>query len=315
MINCVVLSSFSVFHKKYFSVKKGLFLLALTASLPAAAQTSPVLDAVINTGKVKIGYVNNWPFAFAEKNAEPDGFSIDLCKQIVASLEKRLTSDKRLKRPLQIEYYSIQFDERIPKISSNEIYMECGSNTNTVERQTKVAFSYTMFVSSIRALTQTSLVLNDYRALDGKKVVAIKGTTGADAIAFRAQNLYIKPTFVLVDTAAEALKLIESRQADAFFHDDILLYGLRRDLKNPDAWHVTGQALTVEPYGFMLPKNDPKFVALVDQALAEIIHRESGGYRTLYSKWFQQADFKVPMSPLLREVLNYPSKSGTAPVW
>ena len=48
---------------------------------------------------------------------------------------------------------------------------------------------------------------------------------------------------------AEAFLMVETDRADAFFMDDILLYGLVANSKAPADYVISADALSVEPYG------------------------------------------------------------------
>ena len=49
--------------------------------------------------------------------------------------------------------------------------------------------------------------------------------------------------------------------------DDILLFGLRTNSKNPASLEVVGDSLQVEPYACMVRKDDPEFKKLVDDTI------------------------------------------------
>lgn len=68
--------------------------------------------------------------------------------------------------------------------------------------------------------------------------------------------------------SAQTLKmLVESDRAVAFAMDDILLFGLRTNSKNPASLEVVGDSLQVEPYACMVRKDDPEFKKLVDDTI------------------------------------------------
>ncbi len=68
--------------------------------------------------------------------------------------------------------------------------------------------------------------------------------------------------------------------------DDILLFGLKANAKDPASLEVVGDSLQVEPYACMIRKNDPKFKALVDGVITGMM--KSGEFEKLYNKWFMQ---------------------------
>src|SRR5204863_141604 len=83
---------------------------------------------------------------------------------------------------------------------------------------------------------------------------------------------------------AEAFLMVETGRAVAFFMDDILLYSLVASSKSPADYAVGSEAYTVEPYGAMMPKDDPGFRKVVDDATAKLY--KSGEMAALYDKWF-----------------------------
>ena len=89
--------------------------------------------------------------------------------------------------------------------------------------------------------------------------------------------------------------------------DDILLFGLRANSKNPAALEVVGDSIQVEPYACFMRKDDPKFKKLVDGTLARLM--KSGEFNRLYTKWFMSpippkgVNLNLPMSAELKDNL------------
>ena len=112
----------------------------------------------------------------------------------------------------------------------------------------------------------------------------------------------------------DSLLLVESDRAVAFAMDDILLFGLMANSKDPAALEVVGDALQVEPYACMVRKDDPEFKKLVDGTLTRLM--KSGGFTRLYNKWFMSpippkgVNLNLPMSEQLKANLKTP---GDAP--
>ena len=93
--------------------------------------------------------------------------------------------------------------------------------------------------------------------------------------------------------------------------DDILLFGLKANAKEPATLDVVGEALQVEPYACMVRKDDPKFKALVDGVITGLM--KSGEFEKLYNKWFLQPipprnqAIGLPMSKELQDNIKAPS--------
>ncbi|WP_323494436.1 transporter substrate-binding domain-containing protein, partial [Sphingomonas sp. 10B4] len=85
---------------------------------------------------------------------------------------------------------------------------------------------------------------------------------------------------------AEAFLMVETGRAVAFVMDDILLASLAANSKAPSDYEISKEALSVEPYGIMLRKDDPAFKKAVDTAISNVL--TSGDINRIYAKWFLQ---------------------------
>ena len=105
--------------------------------------------------------------------------------------------------------------------------------------------------------------------------------------------------------------MVAQKKADAFAMDDVLLFGLRANSAQPEAFLVIGKPMTIEPYAIMLPKGDAAFKRLVDTEIRRIIL--SGEITAIYRKWFEQPippkgiNLNLPMPYMLRDSFKYPS--------
>jgi len=108
--------------------------------------------------------------------------------------------------------------------------------------------------------------------------------------------------------------MVETGRAVAFFMDDILLYSLVANSKTPSEWVISADALSVEPYGIMLRKDDPSFKKVVDDAMTKVY--KSGDINKIYAKWFlspvppKGINLNVPMSEVFKHVVAKPTDSG-----
>jgi len=115
---------------------------------------------------------------------------------------------------------------------------------------------------------------------------------------------------------SEAFLTVNSGRAVAFFMDDILLAGLVANSRNPTDWVISKNSYTVEPYGMILPKDDPEFKQEVDKAVKAMI--QDGRLAQMYEKWFMQPipprniNLNWPMSAELKRVIANPTDSPRA---
>jgi glutamate/aspartate transport system substrate-binding protein len=112
---------------------------------------------------------------------------------------------------------------------------------------------------------------------------------------------------------AEGFLMLETGRAKAYVMDDILLAGLIANSREPAAYIVSQEALSVEPYALMMRMNDPAFKKLVDATLVGLY--KSGSIEALYKKWFESAipprgiNLNLPPSAALRKVWQTPTDS------
>ena len=103
-------------------------------------------------------------------------------------------------------------------------------------------------------------------------------------------------------------------RAAAFFMDDILLYGLVANAKDPSEWVISEEPLTVEPYAIMMRKGDVALKKIVDGTIRALY--QSGAIRDIYRTWFLQPTpprgitLAVPMSAALEKLVAHPIDSA-----
>ena len=136
------------------------------------------------------------------------------------------------------------------------------------------------------------------------RLVSTTGTTNAQVIRKYNTDKNLDMQLILGKDHDDSLLLVESDRAVAFAMDDILLFGLRANSKNPASLEVVGDSLQVEPYACMVRKDDPEFKKLVDDTINRMM--KSGEFAKLYTKWFESpivpkgVNLALPMSPELK---------------
>ena len=275
-------------------------LLAAGLVTTAGAQT---LKKVADSNKITVSYrESSVPFSYLIGATKAVGFSVELTDAIVDDVRKKLN-----KPSLEVARLAVTSQNRIPLLLNGTYDLECGSTTNNSVRGKEVAFSINMFYTGTRLLTKKSSNIQNYADLAKKTVASTTGTTNAQVIRKYNADQNLDMQLILGKDHADALLLVESDRAVAFAMDDILLFGLIANAKNPAALEVVGDSLQVEPYACMLRKDDPEFKALVDGTIARMM--KSGEFAKLYAKWFETAvppsgtNLSLPMSPQLKDNL------------
>jgi glutamate/aspartate transport system substrate-binding protein len=267
----------------------------------AAIEHSATLKRVRDTATITIGVrESSLPFSFIDSQKQPQGYSVDLCLKVADAVKSEL----KLPR-LDVRFVAVTSTNRIAMVKDGKVDLECGSTTNTRERQKDVAFAYTTFVAGIRMLAKKSSNINGIEDLRGKTIVVTRGTTSEKMLRRMNEERVLKLTILESRDHDESFAAVAEGRAVAFPMDDVLLYGLISKAAKPDEFAVVGKYLSVEPYAIMLRKDEPAFERLVDRTLNEMF--QSGEIRKVYARWFATKDLTVPMNRYLREAFAVPN--------
>ena len=270
----------------------------LTAGMASAsAQT---LQKISDSNKITVSYREaSVPFSYLIGSTKAVGFSVELTEAIVDDVRKKL------KKPnLEVATMSVTSQNRIPLLVNGTYDLECGSTTNNSTRAKDVAFATNHFYTGTRLLTKKSSGIKNYADLAKKTVASTTGTTNAQVIRKYSADKNLDLQLILGKDHDDSLLLVENDRALAFAMDDILLFGLMANSKNPAALEVVGDSLQVEPYACMLRKDDPEFKKLVDGTINRLM--KSGEFAKMYTKWFTSpippkgVNLNLPMSEQLK---------------
>lgn len=283
----------------------------LMAASPVAAQElNGTLAKIQETGTIALGHRDSsLPFSYYDDQQQVVGYAMDLCYNIAEAVKTHLGMEE-----LNIELVPETPATRIPLLANGTIDLECGSTTNNAERQTQVAFTTTHFVVGPRFVSKTASNLLTLEDLKGKTIASTAGTTPLQLITTLNAEQDLGINILSAKDHAEAFLMVETDRAVAFFMDDILLYSLAANSKDPSIYQISEEAYGVEPYGIMLRRDDPDFKAVVDAAMNELY--TSGGIQAIYDKWFLEpipprgVNLNVPMSAAFANVVANPTDSA-----
>jgi glutamate/aspartate transport system substrate-binding protein len=286
-----------------------LAAIALGFAAGAAAQEG-TLKKIKDAGSITLGHRDaSIPFSYYDDNQRPVGYAMDLCLRIVDAVKRDL------KMPdLKVNYQLVTSANRIPLMANGTIDLECGSTTNNLEREKQVSFTITHFVTANRWVAKKSARIHALNDLKGKTIVSTAGTTNIKQITEINAQQNLGMNIISANGHPEAFQMVETGRAVAFVMDDILLYSLAAQSRNPKEYEISPIALSVEPYGIMLRKDDTAFKKVVDAAMVNIY--KSGEINKIYDKWFLKPippkglNLNVPMSALFKKVVAHPTDSG-----
>jgi glutamate/aspartate transport system substrate-binding protein len=276
----------------------------------AQAQETGTLKKIKDSGQITLGVRDSSiPFSYLDDKQSYQGYSIDICLKIVTSIQKELGMTA-----LNVKLNPVTSATRIPLMANGTVDLECGSTTNNLERQKQVAFAPTTFVTANRLLSKKSSNIKALADMKGKTIVSTSGTSNLKQLVTLNAEQNLGMNVMTAKDHAEAFLIVETGRAVAFGMDDILLASLAASSKSPADYSITTEALSIEPYGIMMRREDPAFKKAVDTAVTALF--KSGEINRIYAKWFQSPippkgiNLNIPMSDQLKGVIAKPTDSG-----
>ena len=164
------------------------------------------------------------------------------------------------------------------------IDMECGTTGNSVARNYDVSFSVNYFISDIRMLSRYDANIKTLDDLNEQTVVTTVGSLADD---FFTKNLNIAQRKINVYYGYdhnESFLMLKTGYAAAFFLDDIVLEGLVKTSRDPNAYKLSDISFGKKYYVILLRKGDEMMKKFVDKSLSNLM--TSGQAETIYNNWF-----------------------------
>lgn len=257
-------------------------LLALLIAFPSASLAQAPLDTlkvIRDTGTIRLGYrASSPPFSFAGADRRPTGYSIDLCKHVVSSVQRALGL-----ATLRIEWVPVTPSDRFDHVASGAIDLECGTTTVTLRRMERVGFSSLIFVDGGSMLVRADSGLRRLEDLVRRRVAVVEGTTAAARLGEVVGANRLQVTVVPYGSEPAALGGLRDGKVDAYANDRLLLAGLAI-AQGAAAFALLEDDFSVEPYALVMRRDDSAFRVAVNRALSELYR--SPELTDVYARWF-----------------------------
>jgi glutamate/aspartate transport system substrate-binding protein len=248
--------------------------------------TGAIAESVPNTlGKIKavktinVAFAGNaLPFSFVGTNNEPAGYSIDLCKRVIARIGQAVGQPN-----LKVNWLAGSTPERLRMVATGKADLECGNTSQTLARLASVDFSGLIFIDAGGVMIRADSSFNSMADLDGKKIAVLKDTTTEARLNAIVQKHLVNARVVKVGDANEAVAMLESGNVDAYAGDKIKLVGLAAQAKDPGKFVMLAEEISFEPYAMALPRGDAALRLEVNRALTEVYL--SGDIEAIFARW------------------------------
>ena len=268
----------------------------------AFAQLSNTDAKIKSSNAVVVGArESSSPLSYLIGSSNYAGYHVELCQKVL----------NRLYPNAKLVFFGVTPQNRIPLLQNVTIDILCGSTSNTTARKEQVDFAVTTYVTEARFAVKKSSGIDSTNDVIKKRIVTTVGTTPVQHLRKLEQARGVKLDVIYAKDHSEAFLLVESDRADAFAMDDNILAGNIAASKNPSAYKIVGDPLSVEAIGIMIRKDDPIFKAGVDGQIKAMMR--SGELKALYEKWFlapippKNSTIGIPMGISLIELIKNPS--------
>ncbi|WP_408462053.1 transporter substrate-binding domain-containing protein [Paraburkholderia fungorum] len=280
---------------------------AASFACPAHAdELTGTLKKIHDDGVVVLGVrETSIPFSYFDGTGTV-GYSQTIALQIVDEIKKTLGLQQ-----LKVHEITVTSSNRTPMLLNNQIDLECGSTTHTVERENVAAFSNSFFQYAVRMIARKSSGITDFPDLAGKTVVTTAGTSDERLLRRLNTEKHLNMRITSVRDHADAFSALKDDRAVAFVMDEPIVYGFKSTDPRPEDFVVTGTPLGYEVYACMFRKGDEPFRALVNGVIAR--GQTSGDAERLYQQWFTQPipphgiNLNFPLSEQNRTLFAHPN--------
>lgn len=245
-------------------------LLAAVALFNTAAQADQLAD-IHKKGELVVGVLGtDEPNSFVDpKTREIVGYDVDLAKAVAAKLGVKLT----LKQ--------LAVAARIPELEAGHVDLLAASLTHNQEREAKIDFSLTTFVTGQKVLVKKSSKITNVPQLAGKKVLTVKGGTQEPNLRKAVPTADV----VTFETTGQAFVALQQGKGAGYVNDEVSILADYAKLGPAKKDYVVlPENLSVEPLALGIKKGEAGFKTLVDDTLREL--EKSGQAEKLFFKWY-----------------------------
>ena len=246
-----------------------------------AADNSPVLSRIVESGTFKVGMSGTQPpFTVISKSGSLIGYEVDLANLLAEAMG------------VKVEFVQKPFGELLPALEKGEIDAIMSGMTMTPQRNLKAAFVGPYIVSGKSILTTSTALaaLQDAEEIDRStvKITALKGSTSEKFV----KKVLEKTTYIGVDDYDTAVQMVIEGKADALVADFPIC--ALSQMRFPDAGLATlTEPMTIEPIGIALAPGDALFVNMVTNYLSAL--EGIGLLDALEAKWFEDGGWLIQL--------------------
>jgi glutamate/aspartate transport system substrate-binding protein len=253
-----------------------LLLLSLHASL-AMAEAAGALQSIQRSGAIRLGYLDAAPPFSFEKDGQPAGYSVDLCKHVAEDIGRQLALPA-----LRIEWVKLTQQTRLEAVRAGRVHIECGTTTWTLSRAEQVDFSLMTFVDGATVLVRGDSEIGRLADLSGRRIGVMQGTTTDASLREALKQRQIHADVVPISSPQAGIAKLSAGEIDGYASDRLVLLGLGLMTQGAD-FKLLDEDYSMEPYALALPRGDYELRLAVNRSLARLYR--SRGIEEVFNRW------------------------------
>jgi polar amino acid transport system substrate-binding protein len=239
--------------------------------LVGSAQGATALDKeLVKAGKLLVAIDATYPpMEFEGDNGKPDGFDVDVAKEIAKSLK------------LEPEFVVMNWDGILAGLESKRYDVIISSMNITDERKKQVNFVEYSRMSQL-FVSKRGVTVKEAKDLAGK-IVAVQADTTSHEYLTNQQKAGVKIKEIKAFRGAtDTFAAVKSSQAEVIVIDEPV--GRYYAAKDPQTFVVTGNAIAPEPIGIAIRKANANLLKEVKATVEKM--RQDGRMKKISQKWF-----------------------------
>jgi putative glutamine transport system substrate-binding protein len=255
----------------FFQIVAVFSVVVLFSSCNESLKKSGQVRAIQKRGVFRVGISTDMKkFSYIEPGAsEPEGLEIDLARLIA----KDILGDEKAARfvPVSPRIMFVLLD-------NGEIDSLIAGITITEERKKNFRFTSPYYVEEMGVLVRKDSGINAIKALDGKKMGVVTGTTARASFEEEELKIGITMEYVEFESHGEVKLALLEGKIDALVNDHSLLGGL---VDNDTL--ILDTRFAPQPYGIVVNLSNNKLAAYLESFVTKI--RADGTLSKLLARW------------------------------
>ncbi len=240
---------------------------------PTARPTASAIRRIVDNGVLRVGIkFNEPPFGMLDKNGNVVGYDADIARTLAESWG------------VAVEFVQVTNQTAVEYLLSSEVDILIAAMPHRREYEAFMDFSQSYYPGGQAAMVRADSGISAVEQLNQRTLVAVAGSTAAEALA--ARNL--EATLVLTDTLDEALTRLMAGEVDAVVDSLIRLRNAKAELDG--AVTILDDLLMSEPLAIGLTRSDGNFLNALNRTLQAL--EQGGRMGEIHGAWLP--DYTYP---------------------